>query len=572
MRTQGFGGDDRHPSPGLSGHLPRLQGPGLWVALLSTGLLFGCTDTAAVDGPGGSVGFQVTDVTAGADGSVPLLDGTGVGTGDITYYGQVKAILQVHCVACHTFGEAGPLDLTTYEAAREARAAIAFEVDSGRMPPWHAAPGCDEYNPDLSMSQEERDTLMDWVAHAAPEGYPANYIPPFVDPPVTLSGPTISMGMAETYTPQADGEDIRCFPITWPGDAPLYITGAHVTPGVRPQVHQVIAFSAGPEMAALLAQSDFTHDGPGYPCFGNALPSGDSASSQSATVSVSWLTAWAPGGGANLFPTGTGILMEPGDTVVLQVHYDTSSVAPTPDLTTVDFQVANSVELPSAIYPFTNFAWLYSGNSMLIPAGEAEVTHTHSDDITKWASYLSLDLGRTENDPLWVHGAALQMLRLGKSGSISLRRSNGAEDCLLDIAGWDFDWQRSYRFTEPKLFNPGDMIDLRCTWDNSQVNQPWTGGAQATAQDVGWGDGDGGEMCLGFLFVSAMSNNPDVCTPSCGLKECGGDGCGGSCGDCPTTAPFCDEVTFQCTAQCQPNCNLKQCGDDGCGGSCGDCP
>jgi hypothetical protein len=61
---------------------------------------------------------------------------------------------------------------------------------------------------------------------------------------------------------------------------------------------------------------------------------------------------------------------------------------------------------------------------------------------------------------------------------------------------------------------------------------------------------------------------PEACTPSCSGKQCGDDGCGGSCGSCTAPGSSCN-ASGQCV--CTPNCNGKQCGDDGCGGSCGSC-
>ncbi|MBM4354882.1 MAG: hypothetical protein FJ109_14015 [Deltaproteobacteria bacterium] len=120
----------------------------------------------------------------------------------------------------------------------------------------------------------------------------------------------------------------------------------------------------------------------------------------------------------------------------------------------------------------------------------------------------------------------------------------------------------------------------------------------------------------------------ECCLPSCdtegGKKECGSDGCGGSCGECPQEKPFCS-AEFVCEAECasdcnvegesacqgvagykkctkvpntadclqyklfgcaagtkcnpdkgvcecQPKCSGKECGSDGCGGECGKCP
>jgi hypothetical protein len=61
-----------------------------------------------------------------------------------------------------------------------------------------------------------------------------------------------------------------------------------------------------------------------------------------------------------------------------------------------------------------------------------------------------------------------------------------------------------------------------------------------------------------------------VCEPTCEGKECGNDGCGGNCGNCPLAAPYCMEN--KCKVNCTPHCEAKECGDDGCGGSCGNCP
>ncbi len=102
------------------------------------------------------------------------------------------------------------------------------------------------------------------------------------------------------------------------------------------------------------------------------------------------------------------------------------------------------------------------------------------------------------------------------------------------------------------------------------------------------------------------------CIPTCGGKDCGPDGCGGSCGQCgpqeectpsgnclgPDCFPGeavcegdlilvcgpdgtwhkqpCPPGTTcedgECQFECTPNCANKDCGPDGCGGNCGSCP
>jgi len=146
-------------------------------------------------------------------------------------------------------------------------------------------------------------------------------------------------------------------------------------------------------------------------------------------------------------------------------------------------------------------------------------------------------------------------------------------------------------------------------------------------QHCGWNDE------LGFYdCTSQAAEGPEAfpyyckgtCVPNCATKQCGDDGCGGSCGTCPEgttckegvcqgegtdcggysedpacqgdTVVWCEEgqVFFQdCTTmgihwhcgwvaglfvygcveeECTPECDDKECGPDGCGYVCGYCP
>ena len=60
------------------------------------------------------------------------------------------------------------------------------------------------------------------------------------------------------------------------------------------------------------------------------------------------------------------------------------------------------------------------------------------------------------------------------------------------------------------------------------------------------------------------------CVPDCTNRDCGNDGCGGSCGDHGGTCPGEHEVCFGGTC-CTPSCEGRACATDGCGGSCGAC-
>lgn len=81
------------------------------------------------------------------------------------------------------------------------------------------------------------------------------------------------------------------------------------------------------------------------------------------------------------------------------------------------------------------------------------------------------------------------------------------------------------------------------------------------------------------------------CVRLCAGKECGDDGCGGVCGSCTGINVVCQSGACVCAGEecngaccgpnqvcvnsdfcCKPACEVAECGPDGCGGSCGDCP
>ena len=71
---------------------------------------------------------------------------------------------------------------------------------------------------------------------------------------------------------------------------------------------------------------------------------------------------------------------------------------------------------------------------------------------------------------------------------------------------------------------------------------------------------------LGAISIEVIVSDEPFCTSDCNQKECGNDGCGGSCGSCPPSSA-CDGTLCACI----PVCGASVCGADGCGGICGTC-
>lgn len=73
-------------------------------------------------------------------------------------------------------------------------------------------------------------------------------------------------------------------------------------------------------------------------------------------------------------------------------------------------------------------------------------------------------------------------------------------------------------------------------------------------------------LTISGIAAPTSQRRGSECIPDCKNKECGSDGCGGSCEECEE-GTACERN--QCI--CVPNCQNKNCGSDGCGSSCGEC-
>lgn len=428
-----------------------------------------------------------TSPDGGADAATDTAADSGVPQ-EATYYQHVKPILDGRCTSCHVEDGIAPFPLGTYEEAKAMKAGIRAHVSARTMPPWLAAQGCTEYQHDISLTQQQIDTVTAWVDGGTLEGDASAPADPLPGVGGGLSRTDATLQMPEAYTPTESPDDYRCFPLSWTGDSSQFVTGFGVDPGQDEIVHHVIAFLAPAGLADAIAQKDAAEEGPGYTCFGgpgvgtqNPLNNGDS---------VSWLGSWAPGGQGVDFPVGTGIAIEPGATIILQVHYNTLTADAAPDQTAIDLKIDDQVDKQAMYLPWTNPQWL-SGDSMMIPAGSADTTHKFGYDLASIAG-----------QNVQIHDVAFHMHNLGAKGRLWIERADDTEDCLLDIPRWDFDWQYGYRLQAPKTLTAGDRLNIECEWDNTAENQPIVDGERLQPRDVTWGEGTTDEMCLGIFYVT----------------------------------------------------------------------
>lgn len=391
--------------------------------------------------------------------------GESASTGDVVYYRDIKPITDAYCTSCHYDGGIGPFPLTTYDEVSAMAGAANAAIQGGRMPPWKADNNCNSYLYNTSLNDDQKALFDAWASDGAPEGDPADEGAPVPLEESTLSRSDVTFTLEEPYTPLEEPDDYRRFVFDWEeGDA--YVTGMQVDPDEARVVHHVIAYQLSPAELAEARTLDAEEDGYGYTCYGGP----------GVTGGANWLGAWVPGAAGRDFPEGTGIAMEEGGGLAVQIHYNTDTAGPLPDQTSLSFKVDDAVDAPARVVKILDTGWPLGTTDMTIAAGDPDATASYT--LTAPADLLVYQVG------LHMHG-------LGSSASLKTTSASGDETCLMSIPDWDFHWQGSVLLEEPTLIAAGDTVSIECHWDNSEGTS-----------DVGWGEGTADEMCLGTAYIT----------------------------------------------------------------------
>ncbi len=98
--------------------------------------------------------------------------GTNEAAKSITFNRDVAPILQARCQECHRKGSMAPMSLVTYEETRPWAKSIRQRVITRQMPPWHIdkTVGVQKFKNDMSLTDEQIDTIVRWVDAGAPLG------------------------------------------------------------------------------------------------------------------------------------------------------------------------------------------------------------------------------------------------------------------------------------------------------------------------------------------------------------------------------------------------------------------
>ena len=373
----------------------------------------------------------------------------------LIYSRDIAPIITRHCAECHQPGGEAPFPLLTHGEVAGHAAMIAEVVAEGRMPPWYAHPAFGKFQNERRLSRQERDKLLSWIRAGSPP-----------DPAAAMPGPPADPHAAPKW---AMGEPDLVLEAMWPEEIPAdgfipyryvilphifaedtWVQGIEILPGNRRVVH---------------------HANLGFATLGEQF-----------NPSRNFLTGRVPGGAPLVLDAGRAMLIPRGSILGVQVHYVTTG-KPESDRISVGLRFAKE-----PIRQQVRYLRLVDQRFQIppgAPSHEVRVSRKLPGDAT-------------------LLGLFTHMHLRGKDTSFVAHLPGGAQDTLLVVPNYSFDWQIGYRYPPgAKKLPEGTRIECISHFDNSAFN-PFNPDPGATVR-VGLQTHD--EMMEGFVFYTLDEEN-----------------------------------------------------------------
>lgn len=392
---------------------------------------------------------------------------------DITWSQHVAPIIFKHCTSCHRPGEIGPFSLTNYSEAYAWANMIKYVTGLKYMPPWKADTKYGvEYLGENYLTENQISTIKAWVDDGAPQGNPALTPPVPVFPTGSQVGtPNLVLSFSQSYLHKGNNKDeYRYFVLPTGLTQEKNLVALEMRPGNTKIVHHALFWADSSGTARLLDAQTPEYgfvggqgQGGGQSNFGSQLPS------------------YVPGSKPNIYTQGMAQKIPANSDIVIQMHY-----APTP----VDEFDSSVVNLFFADQPVTRFV----RSQIMLPSSLINGPFEIQPNTVK-------EFHGVFETPIAVSliGISPHCHLLGRNWRVYAVTPSSDTIPLIQIEDWDFNWQGTYHFRNPKVLPKGSKIHAFATYDNT-YNNPFN--PNSPPKKVTWGEGTSDEMYyLPLLWV-----------------------------------------------------------------------
>lgn len=358
----------------------------------------------------------------------------------VTYARDVAPIMRKRCEPCHRQGQPVPFTLDTYAVAFDKRARVKDMVETRRMPPWPGRHNAQAFGPIVDagwLTEEERQTILDWIAGGAPEGN-TSQLPPAATWPTsggwTIGRPEKVFEMPLTFQVPATGLlPYQFYRIKVDAPEDRWIRAIETQPGTAAVVHHI--------QAHIIKSDDSPMSGTQamlalYGLAGNAKLFG----------------GYVPGDNFNgkTYSADEAVRLPAHTDLILEVHYMPNG-RPATDKSRLGIVYADG---PPQREIMTK-AFVKARGRFFIPPDDPHVVFEDEYFFEKDVRLI---------------GIKPHMHLRGKSYLVEMEHADGRVETILRIPAWDFNWQRTYEFETPIRVPTTAVIRSRAVYDNSLYN------------------------------------------------------------------------------------------------------
>lgn len=437
------------------------------------------------------LGLRLTPIAAACSLAFAGAAGAQTAAKPITFSKDVAPILQAKCQQCHQPNSIAPMSLTSYKEARPWARSMRERVATRQMPPWHIDPsvGVQKFKNDLSLTEEQINTIVRWVDQGAPEGDPKD-----LPPAKALLTTNEWQGVMDGYGPPdlvikspefrmpAVHQDMWFRPTSQiPLTEPRWVRMVEIRPislQARKIVHHSIAYHVlRPDNVQAVntgtATGGATARTPTPADLVNRRPQ---------------LMEWAIGKGYDRFREGTGKLIMPGEWLSWDQH-----------LHAVGEEIAGGSEIGLWFYPKgqepTKRSYLigFTGidRSKMLDIPPNSIAYTEGFTVLKENTLIT-------NFQPHFH------LR-GKAMKVEAILPDGSRQVVSYVGNFNFNWMTNYIYDDDAapVFPKGTVIQVSAFYDNTRANKD----NPDPDQWVGYGDRTVDEMAHAWMNVVYLTDD-----------------------------------------------------------------
>lgn len=363
-----------------------------------------------------------------------------------TFSEDIAPILQRSCQTCHNPEGIAPMSLMTYIEARPWARLIQRQTQIRHMPPWHLdkSIGIQDFANDISLSDDEIETIARWVDAGAPEGDPSK-----MPPPKALADGRTWQGEIEMGRPP--DLVVRSTPFTVPGN------------GSDQWWDAAVPFE-GVDEERWLMSAEFRParpDGVKVVHHGHAIMTwaGDTGDVEEVGKGVA---RYGVGKTWEALPEGTGMRIPPGPGVVnWNIHYAAIDRDVVDDVVEVGLWFYPEGEKPRLE---TEGEVLFRVDNPKFPRGQDILIPPHGYQVLSNSHKLETAAA--------IHSIRPHMHTRGKTMTMEAIYPDGKRELLSQVNNYDHNWQTTYTYADHArpLLPAGTVLVFTSVFDNTANN------------------------------------------------------------------------------------------------------